>query len=267
MNGEIAMTIGLVLAANARKRGISCPRWPDASIYQFCNKVTFTGRRRGWALIPGSAREAGDPNVWLDTLPPSMTSARLCVLRRDDPQISDRESAGFANSGPIFAARIEASKPEAWHAEWQVTKGAAADRRIWSVAYRNVPDIGTGLEPRSQQDVRDALYEVLDEAVQFSGLHHMAFAESFVSAQRALDDSAPLRDFYHKDMIPEDMLALGDMQLFGCAARAWVFGGMGSWNDVWFEGDDRDIYRDLSDRLFWTIIEALVVATNASRGS
>ena len=79
-----------------------------------------------------------------------------------------------------------------------------------------------------------------------------------------MSDHAPLRDHYHGDLVQADLLSLGDLQLFCCAAKAWVFGGMGSWNDVWFGGSDQEDYRELSDRLFSAIVDGLLFATNAS---
>ena len=193
-----------------------------------------------------------------------MTGSRLCVLPRNDPNISDRESVGFAGGGPVFLAQVDAPKPEAWLGEWQVTNQGAPDQRIWSVTYHNFPNAGTGIQPGSQQQVRDALSKALEDAIEFNDLHKLNFGATFVAAKNALSDNAPLHGFYHGDLVPVELLSLSDLQLFSCAAKAWVFGGMGSWNDVWFDGDSQKVYRELSDRLFSAIVEGLVLATNAS---
>jgi hypothetical protein len=47
------------------------------------------------------------------------------------------------------------------------------------------------------------------------------------------------------------------------AARAWVFGGMGSWNDLGFESTEvRARYDQLSASLYSAVLRALVDATN-----
>ena len=46
MQGGIAQTIGLVLAVNAKKRGLAVPAfWPAGSIFKFCKTVDFEGRK------------------------------------------------------------------------------------------------------------------------------------------------------------------------------------------------------------------------------
>jgi len=63
VQGGIAQSIGLVLAANARRRGLPTVAWPNGSIYQFCKAVRFTGRT---STGPG---QIDDPDQWLDSLP------------------------------------------------------------------------------------------------------------------------------------------------------------------------------------------------------
>ncbi len=43
-----------------------------------------------------------------------------------------------------------------------------------------------------------------------------------------------------------------------------VFGGMGSWNDIGFEGDDQVLYDRLSEDLYRLLNVAIVAAANAS---
>jgi hypothetical protein len=47
---------------------------------------------------------------------------------------------------------------------------------------------------------------------------------------------------------------------------AWVFGGMGSWNDQGFDGDDDRIYRELSDHLYDLLNQGICAAANSSAG-
>lgn len=264
MQGGIAQIIGLVLAANARQRGMSPAGWPDGSIYQFCDKVRFLGRQSNRFLGFRKSVEIDDPTGWLETMPQGMERAQLAVVPRNDPNISDRESVGFANGGPVFLAQIIARDVESWCGDWRVTNQADPEQRIWSVTYRNISNVPVATVHRSIEEVRRQLSAVLDDAIRFSETHNMSFAVSFVAAQRALDERFPLTGFYHADMVPEGLLTLGHLQILSCAARAWVFGGMGSWNDVWFEGADQDTYRELSDRLFSAILDGLVLSTNAS---
>lgn len=264
MQGGIAQTISLVFAANAWRRKIAYSGWPNASVYQFCDNVSFIGRKRAGFFGFGRSLVLVDPNAWLDTLPEGMAGARLRVMPRNEREISDRESVGFANGGPMFFAQIAAPTSEAWYGKWQVTNQEAPDQRIWSVTYQNLPNMAAEVRPKSQQEVHDALVKALDDVLRFSEAHKLGFSETFVAAKNALGDEIPLRDFYHDDLVPTELLSLTELQIFSCAAKAWVFGGMGSWNDVWFDGDDQEVYRAVSERLFSAIIDGLVYATNAS---
>ncbi|MEZ0243989.1 MAG: hypothetical protein ACAH11_11485, partial [Sphingomonas sp.] len=105
MQGGIAQTIALVLAANARMRGISAPGWPDGTAYSFCNCVRFEGRRMEGLFGLGRPRTIDDPNQWLDTLPAGMRRAQFVAIPRSAPGISDRQSVGFAGGGPAFLAQ------------------------------------------------------------------------------------------------------------------------------------------------------------------
>jgi hypothetical protein len=53
-------------------------------------------------------------------------------------------------------------------------------------------------------------------------------------------------------------------QLLGAAQAAWIFGAMGSWNDLGFEGDDQVLYERLSEDLYQLLNAAIVAAANAS---
>jgi hypothetical protein len=263
VQGGIAQTAGLVLAANARLRGLPARSgWPDGSTWIFCREVRFDGRERP-GLLGRRPVTAADPDQWLATLPAGATHAQLQVFARNHGP-PDRQGVAFANGGPVFLAQLLGRTTESWYGEWRVTDQTAADRRIWSVAYRQVPDMPTELPARTRGDVRERLEAVLGEALAFSRRHGLAFSGSFEAAVEALDAVDPLIDAPHADLVPEGLLPLAARRLFAAAGRAWVFGGMGSWNDLVFDGGEQASYDALSDRLFWTVIDALVAATNAS---
>jgi YD repeat-containing protein len=264
MQGGIAQTIGLVLAANAQKRGLPTAKWPDGSIFNFCNRVKFEGRKSAGLFGFGRALNLDDPNRWLESIPDSFERAQLNVFSRSDLNVSDRECVGFANGGPVFVAQIVGNPVESWYGQWAVTDESSAARRIWSVTYNNIGGMSAQIDTKSNVVVRTALAEVLRDALEFNGRQNMGFERAFLAAQNALSDPSPHIDLYNRDMLPDGLLALESLQIFACATKAWVFGAMGSWNDVWFEGHEAETYRELSDRLFAAIIDGLMTATNSS---
>ena len=62
--------------------------------------------------------------------------------------------------------------------------------------------------------------------------------------------------------LPDDCYSLEAKQILVCADIAWVFGGMGSWNDV-VHVDDYDLYRRLTGNLYDTICKSLAAAINS----
>jgi hypothetical protein len=118
---------------------------------------------------------------------------------------------------------------------------------------RNVADIGT--------DLRSALADITKfaEAQQLEN-----FADSFRLATKRLAGSQPLAKGWFDKLDDKDGLDLAARQLLGAAEAAWVFGAMGSWNDLTFKGETGRIYDELSNRLFALVNEATAAATNAS---
>jgi hypothetical protein len=65
-----------------------------------------------------------------------------------------------------------------------------------------------------------------------------------------------------RDLLPAAYPAAARM-LSATASAAWVFGGMGSWNDLSFQGPLREQYERVSEDLYLAALDALVAATNA----
>ena len=54
------------------------------------------------------------------------------------------------------------------------------------------------------------------------------------------------------------------VQLANAAIASDVFGGMGSWNDLGFDGPDAQAYEELSNRLLQAMKSAFRAAINSS---
>lgn len=265
MQGSIVQSIGLVLAVNARRRGLDPgPFWPSASMFQFCRSVTFADDF--WAG-GDPALVAGDPGRWLDVVSRSARGAWLHVTQRNDLHISDRESVGLVGGGPRWIIEIVGDRSSNFFEDsWQVVDPDAADDHIWAVEYRRILS-GPPRAPAPQRSVprvADDLRASLARAMEFAGAHLPGFAPAFQNALRSLEASGPSLGVYHDDLVPPGLLRPDARRLLGAAQRAWVFGAMGSWNDVAFERPLLAEHEEISDRLFSLVVEAAVVATNTS---
>jgi hypothetical protein len=78
-----------------------------------------------------------------------------------------------------------------------------------------------------------------------------------------LDSDGVKQHGYHKDLVVEGAAPSLAKALLDAAQSAWVFGGMGSWNDLGFEGADQAEYDRVSQQLFTVLNETIQVAANA----
>lgn len=69
---------------------------------------------------------------------------------------------------------------------------------------------------------------------------------------------------YHKDLYFPGSLSKTSEAMLDAAQSAWVFGGMGSWNDMTFDGEERREYEAASEELFTAVNNAICVAANES---
>ncbi|MGY6499848.1 MAG: hypothetical protein ACXIVQ_02975 [Acidimicrobiales bacterium] len=94
--------------------------------------------------------------------------------------------------------------------------------------------------------------------------HHLqSFAGWFDDALEMASSTEPTAP-YHPDMMPAVGYSIEARRLLSMATRAWVFGGMGSWNDVGFsDRETHERYRAISERLYRAVIDAVRDAANA----
>lgn len=90
------------------------------------------------------------------------------------------------------------------------------------------------------------------------------WSDTFKNAGIVLSDHTPNKYYYHKDLIVEKNYSLTARQILFAAGSAWVFGGMGSWNDLGFDTkEDNKKYEDLSAKLFNAINQSVLAAANS----
>jgi hypothetical protein len=268
MNGPIAQLVALTCHGNAFLRhGSRSPFFPDNSTCKFCDRVTFVERRRRWF---GNARVhpvAGSPDEWFAYL--ARTGARgLWLSHRAgaDLRISDRMSAGFIGGGAAWTISCRYDEAtQYWEAKWEVWNRNAPAQRIWRVRYDLA---GTRRGPSSiDADVAAArvrLSRALTRICAFASAHDCApFTDCFRRALESLDTPFPMYG-YHTDHCPEGSIEPSIRALLDAAQSAWVFGGMGSWNDLGFDGDAAGEYDAVSTELYSAILDAICAAANST---
>ena len=115
------------------------------------------------------------------------------------------------------------------------------------------------------QCITARLTEALRDIHSFARKHDDGgFTKTFATALDTLESGGRELRAYHKDLAPDGCLSHGAQTLLHACQEAWVFGGMGSWNDIGFSGEDEKEYHRVSEQLFQTVNEAICTAANES---
>ena len=272
MQGTIAQPAALAIFGNDVLRGYSRQNfWPTATVFKFCKAVKFVALS-GQATKPTESPFAEDPMQWIARLrDEGTTRLHIHAVTGSAPGISDRMSVGFVEGGGRWLIETQRARvSDLWQARWQTVNRDDPDQKIWEVAYFRIdqgrPHIP--LQTKSLAALRQDLMMVLSKIEAFAARQKLEyFAGAFRKATGLLSSDDPLSETYHSDLAPTPAMPLEAKRLLAAVQAAWVFGGMGSWNDLGFDGDDQREYDALSVELFSLLNQTLCVAINATSGA
>lgn len=267
MQGSIAQSVALTIAGNAflQRRSLGT-FWPKASVFQFCRNVNFVAPGQG-EFVNTQTALADDPLEWFSTLEGRCSGLRLHVVGRNDPQLADRMSTGFVGGGSRWLIEaVGGAGSSLWEDDWRVWNVDAPDQHIWDVSYHRIVDDWTSWPPASRDMlfVREDLAAALSAIAEFAKRNGLGFVSSFEAGLAALDADPPSTAAYHQDLGPPGYLSPPAERLLNACQIAWVFGGMGSWNDGAYGEDLRAEGDALSDRLFNLLQEGISSAANST---
>lgn len=258
MQGHFAQQIAITTYGNAFLAGATGVEWetfyPSNDTFTFCEYVRFVDRTPENSGQQATAY-ADDPLRWFERL------AHTGVSRL-------RLGCGRIEGEPLsrwFIETTKANESDFWDSRWDVGDQARPDQRIWRVTYGRVAvDQPPFPAPRiDATELKDRFAANLLAIGEFARRHRLdMFAKPFTSALAALNGERS--DWKGYDLAPPSFLPPYAENLLAAAQWAWVFGGMGSWNDMSFEGDDSKDYARLTQELYQAVNEAVVVAANAT---
>lgn len=271
MQGTIVQAIALTAHGNAilaRSSRVDGSRFfPGNSAFTFCEYVRFVDLRRnagGWKEEP----YADDPLQWFARLKErGVHGLRLIYGSTEgeqigDQKVTDRMLVGFVGGGGQWL--IEAVDPKGsdyWEGRWDVGEQDRKDRRIWRVKYGRIARDEPSIDRPAIELVglKNQLAENLQAIGSFARRHNLdGFARAFDAGLAQLSSGNPLGGDLTPPMAPQPAA-----QLLAAAQTAWVFGGMGSWNDLGFDGEDQALYDRLSEDLYRLLNFAIVAAANS----
>lgn len=267
MNGTILQMVALCCHANGAIRGVDA-RELRGGAFDVCDSVRFVRPARTLFGRMKDRTFASSPKEWLGTLKrDGVVRVRLDCARQDDPALADRTLAGFiGGAGTWYLELVRANAQSDYLvADWQVNAQRAPGGRVWRATYKQVSGASTNGPPLSlaqaSADLNAALHDVAAFALEqkLSNWH-----SNFLSALDAFDATKPARHDNCADLAPPGVLPPDARILLDACQRAWVFGGMGSWNDMGFADADQSEYDRVSDRLYQAVVAGIIAAANAS---
>lgn len=271
MTGTLAQIIALTAFGNDYLKNGKVPIDFNSAntTFQFCNKVDFREFKKQFFFSkPKENVVSINPTEWFSYLKTDgCKHLRLYFeYSKDQSFAKDHQLAGLVGGGGSWL--IEAvydNYSNYWANRWEVTDQNASDRKIWTVNY------GMTLKKQhisnlqiDNQKIKEKLEQTLTEIANFAFKKNLEnWGEQFDKAKLTLDSLTPEIGYYHTDLIPADKYSLIAKQILFSAGSAWVFGGMGSWNDLGFDSnEDNEIYDRLSEQLYSNINEAIIAGTN-----
>jgi hypothetical protein len=257
VNGEFAQLVALAAHGSAWLGGLVPGPAPALdttnSTFQYVRSVRF--ERRSWLGL--RANVATDVATWLED-----------ARRREIDRVWLVIAGADGRTPPGRWLLVGTSKrrgPEAWHGSWMVREPFAPGDRKWIVEYRSERFQGNAIAGSDIAGARARLAIALKRAGAFAlrhGLNDWAdwFSDALELAET--DDPAPP---YHPDMLPAIGFSKPARRLLAMATGAWVFGGMGSWNDSigFAPGEDQRSYDEVSATLYAAMLEAFAAAVNS----
>lgn len=267
MNGELAQAIALVAWGNQALGSSSPPATnlaSENSTFRYVERLVFTTIQRGVATEVATTPEAWF--AWLATR--GVRRLRLVIRAPSRGAFPARVMAAFAGSDQwniVEASAID--RPGSWQSQWTV--GERESPTPWHVRY-NSPSGGRP-RPHSNPTVdeaRAALAAALADVSEVARAGELSiWLEWFRASMEQLKSDSP-RARFHDDALPPTGYELRARQLFAAAVGAWVFGGMGSWNDAWLPDEQlRRRYQVASGQLYTAVLNSFPAVLESARRS
>jgi hypothetical protein len=270
MNGPIAQIVALTIYGNAVLTGHSIPKFfPDNSTCKFCDEIAFAELGKSLFGKIRESRIAASPDEWFSYLrKKGARGVRLLRKAQNDARISDRMSAGFVGGGGTWMIEVILAKgrSEYWVARWEVWNKNAPEQRIWRVTYGRADQGSTTNSPAPDLLHLKQRFLTRLQAIRSFSVKEKCdpFTASFDKALDTISAHGLELHGYHRDLSPAGFLQADAVVMLDAAQSSYVFGGMGTWNDMGFAKETQKEYEQVSEDLFRALNEVIVAATNTS---
>lgn len=257
MNGELAQyialatwgTIGLRDGAAAAS-GLGTAN--DA--FRFTRRLEFEGVGAADAWLASLAAR-GVERVWLAVDPSLLAPA-------PDGKSTWQGRFAFVNGMNGRGGLLAGS--DMWRGRQSEAAVPGPDNRIWDVAYEAVPAPMRPMAP-PLGDAMDRLERALRRAADFARAHpELGHWQAVFAEAAALGRADGTEPPYSHNLFPRVGYPAASRRLAAMAHAAWVFGGMGSWNDMGFEASQTEReFQSVTGELFSGVLFATLAAVNS----
>lgn len=256
---EITQLVSLITYANVHLQGEELNFDLERSITEYCLGCEFVMQPPG--EIAGSMRvNFSNPIKWFNYLKDKEAKrVRLHYRASNQFGLPDHITVAFVGGGSQWFIEVIYREVSDLY-----SSGHQGTSQPWKTQFIRMK---RGLESfedssTSVDEARNRLDRVLENLVSFSSKFEYTqhWAENFRRSKQTLTEYEPSES---DDFIPYGLYSRQARQLLETAFRSWVFGGMGSWNDLGFNAVDQDKYHKLSEELYEAICSAIVSAINS----
>jgi hypothetical protein len=264
---NILRSIALVAVGNAALGGRDVSAfWPGSALFRHYKHTDFLIARGGDEYIP----VAPDPLAWFAKLKAMgckglrLHTAPMQQREGIGPQ-KERMLVGMVGGGPRWLIEaVQPARAEIWEGFDRLGDREDPEQKIWRGAY-----LMLGASERQEDadrdiagadsDVRTALIAIEALARDIPGA---PFADDFANAIDALDGATPSNPSL--DFLNQTELGADARRLLAALAQGWVFGAMGSWNDIGVGEDLGARYEETSEALFLALQRAATAVANST---
>jgi hypothetical protein len=265
VNGELAQLVALAAHGNAWLAGPGDRPAPDLER----TNSTFQHVSRVWFRFAPTLAAGGEVGTVADWLAGERRLGTL-RLRLQTPvprtgsgqrlgRLPDRIASSFSG-GVDWGLIAEGQRTRrAWWPDWTFQPAPDIQRGSWHVSYDEGRVPRSGLKPaRDVASAMSTMLAAIERAAAFAATQDWDDWRDWLTS--AATATVPR---FHPDLLPVDAHSADARRLVAIAASAWVFGGMGSWNDIAPTGRRaRRTYDAVSDDLYRAITAALVTAVD-----
>ncbi len=263
MSKELAKLVALSTYGNLYLHGKDNELDIEQYVTQHCHGLDFIDPPIEG--IAGSSKVlAPDAKKWFSYLK-NQDAKRIKILYKPSSQagLPDHISAAFVGGGSRWLVEVQfVDKSHLYLGGWVPPEDSVSDS--WKTHFVRLERELDHIEypALTVTESREQIARVLRALIEFVKRieHTQHWADNFNNSLKTLNEFEPQAS---DDFIPSGIYSKDARQLIETAFRSWVFGGMGSWNDLAFSGEDHEQYAVLTRELYEAVCNAIVSGVNS----